>query len=110
MRRPRFVGAPFILFGILLLGLVGLIVNILWNVLMPAIFGLPAIGFWQALGLLLLTRLLFGRFGGWGRRIRKTRFVRGWNDLTPEERQRFRKALERRCPGNFGEGEATQKI
>jgi len=32
---------------------------LLWNWLMPDIFGLKTISFWQALGLLLLTTLLF---------------------------------------------------
>jgi Ca2+/H+ antiporter, TMEM165/GDT1 family len=32
----------------------------LWNSLMPEIFGLQTIGFWQALGLSLLTKFLFG--------------------------------------------------
>lgn len=31
----------------------------LWNWLMPAIFKLPAIGFWQAAGLILLAQILF---------------------------------------------------
>jgi hypothetical protein len=52
---------------------------------------------------------LFGRFGGWGRRLHRARFVKGWNDLTPEERQRFRQAMGSRCPGNPGEGEAAGK-
>ena|SRR5258705_3142889 len=38
-------------------------VKLLWNGLMPAIFGLPPIRFWQALGLLALARILFGGFG-----------------------------------------------
>ena len=107
MRKVRFVGAPFVLFGIAWVGIMGLVVVILWNVLMPAILSLPAISFWQALGLFLLSRVLFGGFGGWGTRMRKARFVRGWKGLTPEERQRFRDAMEPRRPGNLGEGEAA---
>ncbi|MBN2498069.1 MAG: hypothetical protein JXR96_25995 [Deltaproteobacteria bacterium] len=43
-----------------LLGLVlGLVVMWLWNWLMPAIFGLPEIGYWQAVGLFILAHLLF---------------------------------------------------
>lgn len=48
-----------------LIGLVVLIVlltaypvMLLWNWLMPMIFGLPTIGFWQSLGLITLFRLL----------------------------------------------------
>jgi len=42
----------------------------LWNILMPMIFNLPALSFWQALGLFILARILFG-FGGdfWRRRF-----------------------------------------
>jgi hypothetical protein len=43
--------------------LVGKLVMSLWNWLLPALFGLPAITFWQGLGLLLLCRILFGGFG-----------------------------------------------
>jgi hypothetical protein len=110
MRKTRFVGMPFVLFGIVWVGTMGLVIFGLWNVLMPAIFGLPAIGFWQALGLLLMSRVLFGRFGGWRPRVSKPRFVRGWKDLTMEERLRFSRAMEPRRPGNCGEGEAGEKV
>ena len=87
------MGVRFVLFGIVGAGVMGLLTFGLWNALMPAIFGFHAISFWQALGLLLLSRLLFGRLGGWGHRMRKARCVRGWGDLTMEERQRFRAAM-----------------
>ena len=110
MRRVRFVGVRFVLFGIVWVGIMGLVVVSFWNVLMPVILGLPAIGFWQALGLLLLSRVLCGRVGGWSPNMRKARWVRGWNDLTPDERQRFRRAMEPRRPGNFGDGEAAEEV
>ena len=109
MRKMRFVGGRMILFGIAFAGIVGLAVLSLWNALMPAIFGLPPIGFWQALGLLVLSRVLFGRIGGWGNGMGKARFARGWNSLTPEERERFRHAMGPRCAPNFGEGETAEK-
>lgn len=47
--------------GVAALGLVlGLAVQHLWNWLMPPIFGLTAISYWQAVGLLVLGHLLFG--------------------------------------------------
>jgi len=97
MRRIRFVGVRFIAFGILALGVAGLVTTGLWNALMPAIFNVPAIGFWQALGLLLLSRLLFGQFGGRGRRGHKPRFARGLENLNPEEREHFRRAMQGDC-------------
>ncbi len=41
----------------------GIVVQWLWNWLMPEIFGLKEISYWQAFGLLFLGRLLFGGFG-----------------------------------------------
>jgi hypothetical protein len=46
----------FIAFG-------GVIVRELWNWLLPDIFGLRRITLWEALGLLALSRILFGSFG-----------------------------------------------
>jgi hypothetical protein len=57
----------------------------LWNSLMPAIFSLPAVSFWQALGLLVLSRLFFGSFGGRRRRMRCA------HSMSPEVREAMRK-------------------
>jgi Ca2+/H+ antiporter, TMEM165/GDT1 family len=72
----------------------------LWNWLMPATFGLHPITYWQALGLLGLSWLLFGGprgfFGGhrphWQHRMRAR-----WQSMTPEERERFREGMRGRC-------------
>jgi len=40
--------------------ILGFFIMILWNWLMPIIFGLPEITYWQAWGLFLFTKLLFG--------------------------------------------------
>ena len=94
----RIAGTAVVLFGIAFVGITGLLTVGLWNLLLPSIFGLPAISFWQALGLLLLSRLLFGGLGGWGRRMRKARFSRvciwkwacsGW--FTPDDYSRSKK-------------------
>lgn len=89
-RRLRVVGLRLIPIGIAAIGVLGVVVMTLWNALLPPIFGLPRIGFWQGLGLFLLTHLLFGGMGGG----RKTRVVRGWRDLSDQERERFRRAME----------------
>lgn len=65
----RIVGFCFKLVGglalaTLIAGLFGWIVQHLWNWLMPALFHLPAVTFWQAAGLVLLSRLLVGNIGG----------------------------------------------
>lgn len=37
-----------------------LLVMILWNAVMPDLFGLPRLGYWQAFAVLFLSRLLWG--------------------------------------------------
>jgi hypothetical protein len=74
----------------------GLLTMVLWNALLPELLHLPTITFWQAIGLLVLARLLFGfhgrHFGGpayhWRNRIREK-----WMNMTPEEREKFRQHL-----------------
>lgn len=64
----------------------------LWNWLLPSLFGLPQVTFWQALGLLALTRILFGGFGGGGHAHSRWRRRMGdrWETLRPEERERLK--------------------
>ena len=83
----------------------GGVVMYLWNWLMPAIFGLRTLTFTQALGLLILTKLLFGGFhrhaGGGGRRWKRDMGER-FAKMTPEERERFRSGMRGR--GGWGCG------
>ena len=53
--------------------LFGYVVMLLWNWLIPAIFGLGVITFWQAVGIVILAKLLFGGFGGGGGKSRRKR-------------------------------------
>lgn len=82
----------------------------LWNWLMPALFGLHAISFWQALGILVLSKLLFGGFRGGHHfgRDRRMRLIRRWEQMTPEEREKFRAGLRGGC-GPFGSTPAEPK-
>lgn len=76
--------------GIVALGVLSAVVMLLWNVLMPDIFGLTTLSFWQALGVLLLSRILFGGFvkGGCEKRQRiKNHLREKWQAMTPEERE-----------------------
>jgi hypothetical protein len=82
----------------------GEIVMHLWNWLTPGLFGWHAITFWQALGLLVLCRILFGGWGnGGGQRGRRNRRRNKdlWEAMTPEEREQFRQRIRTRC-GPFG--------
>jgi len=78
------------------LALVGWLVMSLWNWLMPGLFGLKAIGYWQAVGLMVLSRLLFGGFravGGRSGPSMRRRMGERWSRMTPEERERFRQGM-----------------
>jgi hypothetical protein len=73
----------------------GYVVMRLWNWLTPVMFGWQAITFWQALGLLVLSRILFGGlgFGGNGGSRFRRRMRERWEHLSPEERERFRRGM-----------------
>lgn len=49
--------------AVLLAFLFGYLVMILWNWIMPLVFGLPEIDYWLAFGIIILARLIFGGFG-----------------------------------------------
>jgi hypothetical protein len=76
--------------GAVIFVVLGLLVMTLWNALLPAILGVKAIGFWQALGILVLSRILFGGLGfrpgmfGAHRRMHER-----WMNMTPEQREAF---------------------
>jgi hypothetical protein len=72
----------------------GEIVLHLWNWLLPPLFGWRQIGFRQALGLLILCRILFGsRWRGPGRSSFRRRMRERCKYRTPEERERFRERV-----------------
>jgi hypothetical protein len=80
--------APFAVAGIAIVaGIGGGVVMLLWNWLMPPLFGRPEVSFPQAFGLLVLCRILFG---GTGRHA----FQRSaWS---AEEKARFRQRVRER--------------
>lgn len=92
------------LMGIVAIAALGAVVMLLWNLLIPTIFGLTTINFWQALGLFALARILFGfgrgpmmhnRMHGMG----NNPIHKKWMKMTPEQRKEF---IERRKQFGFG--------
>lgn len=70
------------------------LVMVLWNWLMPEIFGAPTITFWQAAGIFLLSKLLFGlgkghRHGGQGPPW-KRHWQQKWQNMPEEQRQKWK--------------------
>jgi len=98
--RRKWIFRPlkFAIFVILGLAVFGFVVMHLWNYLLPALFGFRMITFWQSVGLIVLARLLFGGFrprsggGPWRRHM-----MMRWEQMTPEEREKFREGLRSRC-------------
>jgi hypothetical protein len=91
--------APLAILAMLLFAYIGgELVMLLWNWLIPPLFGWRLITFWQALGLLALCRILFGGFGrhGSGRSNFRRRMKDRCGNMTPEERERFRQAMRER--------------
>lgn len=101
MLRNRIArGIRIALMVIVALVLFGFVVMGLWNWLMPLIFGLRVITFWQALGLVILSKILFGGFHhgrGGGRKHWRRRMQERWEKMTPEEREKFREGIEGFC-------------
>jgi hypothetical protein len=102
--------APLAILGILVfVAIGGEIVKLLWNWLLPPLFGWREITFWQAFGILALCRILFGGHGLYGsgrsnlRRRIAERMEERCQNMTPEERERFRQRMRER----FGFGPST---
>lgn len=115
-RRHRPFGrlAMFVLLLPCLAALAGWVVKSLWNAVLVDAIGARPLSFWQALGLLLLCRILLGH---WGPR-RRPRWSDGgpgspagpaspggswrdkWRSMTPQQREMFRSHWRARCAGS----------
>jgi len=102
MRRP---GSSFrFMFPLLFIAaalLFSAIVMALWNAILPGVTGVKQITFIQAMGILVLSKILFGGFrGGWrgGRgHYQWSKMEAKWQDMTPEEREKFKAEWTDRC-------------
>ena len=102
--------APLAILGMLLfIAIGGEIVLHLWNWLLPPLFGWRQITFWQALGLLLLCRILFGGVGWRGsmRSNLRRRMEERCQNMTSEEREQFRQRMRERF--GFGPSPSESK-
>jgi hypothetical protein len=103
--RGRWVakGAAFLVLVLALIAVLSFVVMSLWNALIPGLFHGPLLTFWQAAGLLVLSKILFGGFRGRGGhgwhgrhgRWRGEMWRRKWESMTPEERDRLRVRFKR---------------
>ena len=80
----------------------GSVVMLLWNALLPAVLGVSVITFWQALGILILSKILFGGFGGGHGHHRSHHYGHHhsngkWMSMSPEEREKMKSEWKSRC-------------
>jgi hypothetical protein len=91
--RKLYFGMKFLGFALLFFIFAGGATMLLWNWLMPAIFGLPALSLLQAFGLLALSRILVGGFSrrrGWGGSNRHHHWKKRWANMSPEQREQWK--------------------
>ncbi len=104
MKERRQCGREWKGIGLIGILIVSFIIKLLWNLLIPELFGGPMITYWQAVGLLILSKILTGgfrgRYGGgtcdhkgyW-----RTKIKQKMESMSPEERQRFKEGFKGKC-------------
>ena len=109
MRRTTRI-LKFAAVAVAFLALFSFIVMLLWNWLTPALFGWHLITYWQALGILILSKILFGGFRGrpgpgmyWRRRM-----MERWAHMTPEEGEKLRQSMGAQCGWSAGSASPNQ--
>ena len=101
MKRRFIFFIPFMIAAAVLL--FGGLVMWLWNNILPAVLGVGTLTFWQAVGLLVLCRILFGGFRGGPSRGRAgwsrggLRWREKWMNMSDEDREKFQAEWRERC-------------
>lgn len=97
-RKIKLLFIPIVIAAIFLFGA---IVMGLWNAILPAVIGVKAISLWQALGILILSKILFGGFRGeWRGRHGNVRWMEmkeKFSNMSPEEKEKFKSEWKNRC-------------
>lgn len=112
MRKRWIWIAPLAILAIpVFIAIGGEIVLQLWNWLLPPLFGWRQITLWQALGILVLCRILFGGLGshGSGRSSFRRRMDEKCQRMTPEEREQFRQRMRERFGFGASAGESKEQ-
>lgn len=81
--------------------ILGAVVMWLWNAILPALLNINTINYWQATGLLVLCRILFGSFrrgSGYGKpSYGHPHWKDKWTNMNDEEKEKFKEEWKRRC-------------
>lgn len=100
MRRRSKFGKVFMILVCVaaFISLFSYVVMSLWNAILPDVLHVSVINFWQAMGILVLSKILFGGFGGWGGRKHawKKKMEERWGNMNDKEREEFRASMKSR--------------
>lgn len=77
----------FILAGVALLIWV---MMLLWNAILPEVIGVNEVTYWQAAGIFILSKILFGGFKGGGHKYKKQQYKEKFMNLTDEQKETFK--------------------
>ncbi|MES2646947.1 MAG: hypothetical protein V4717_08745 [Bacteroidota bacterium] len=96
--------AGFILIGIAAFSLFSFIVMSLWNAVLVPVVNVSSVTFWQAAGILLLSKILFSGFRGGGpfgrgRHQWSQEMKDKWQNMTPDEKEKMKQEWKQRCSG-----------
>lgn len=95
-RRKKFLFIPVAIVAVVLL--LGWAVMLLWNAILPKVAAVSALTYWQAVGLLVLSRILFGGFrGGKPSSGPGMHWREKWRKMSEEDRARFKEEWQARC-------------
>jgi hypothetical protein len=84
----------FIPLGIAFFFLLPYAVMWLWNTILPGVIGVKTITYWQAAGIFVLSKLLFGHFGGGGGHKPGQR--NKWKGMSDEDKAKFKEEMQKR--------------
>ncbi len=99
MKVLKIIG--MVLLGIAAVFAFGWVTQLLWNWLMPKLFELPTITYWEGLGIIVLTSILFGRLGGGGSSDSKKKEKKS-GPIRDEIRREFAKEFEKEYGKKMG--------
>lgn len=80
-------------------GLAGWVVMMLWNNVLAEVATVKIITYWQALGLLLLSKILFGGFNKWGGKHKRwsNEMKDKWHNMSADEKEKFKEEWRSKC-------------
>ena len=99
-KAKKFFG--FLLIAALIGFVLGFVVMLLWNAILPRVIGVKEINFWESLGLLALSKILFGglRFGNWKKHKHspgRMAWKEKWMHMSDADKQAFKEKWKERC-------------